>query len=168
MDKAIGAIVIVAIIVVVFSLMALSWRRRRRRQDAFDAVVAAPASEGRALATAGGLYLATTPRGDRLDRVVVGGLGFRARLAVSVHADGVRLPLPDGTVLIPAADLIEVGTASWAIDRGMEPGGITVVSWRLGDRDVESFLRFDEPGPVVAAIQSLIPIAATQNGGDPQ
>lgn len=165
MDKVVDGAVVVIVLVVVIPLLVLSWRRRKTRQAEFDAVGPMPADAGTTRATADGLYLATTPRGDRLDRIAVGGLGFRARLTVRIADAGVTLPMPDRDVFIPAADLLEVDTASWAIDRGIEPGGITVIAWRLGEREVESFVRFDDARPAEAALRALVPIPV-QNGGD--
>jgi hypothetical protein len=157
------AIIVVAVLALVFALMAISWRRRRAAQSSFDVTVEPPADFGAIRASGAGLYLATTPAGDRLNRIAVGGLGFRARLDVVVSDRGILLPFPGGDVFIPAADLTDVGRASWTIDRGIEPRGITVFAWRLADRAVESFVRLDEPTEVETAARSLLP-APAQNG----
>ncbi|MFT4124131.1 MAG: hypothetical protein QM635_09890 [Microbacteriaceae bacterium] len=186
MNKLIDGIAVLVLLGLAVPLMLASWRRRRHRQAGFDALAPVPAETPRPIASGTGLYLATTPAGQRLERIAVAGLGFRARGRFEARADGLLLALPERPVFIPAADIERVDTASWAIDRGIEPGGITVIGWRLGGTPVESFLRLDEPGPLVAAIRGLAPAAAqtpapapalapvatgdpeTQNGGDPQ
>ena len=114
---------------------------------------------------ASGLYLATTPAGDRLNRVAVGGLGFRARLSAIVAETGIVLPFPGARdVFVPASAISAVDSASWTIDRGIEPGGLTVVTWTLGDTLVDSYFRFEEPDQFVSAATRLIP---TTTGSDP-
>jgi hypothetical protein len=152
---------VVGLIVVLLLLMAWSWQRRKRRQVAYAVELPVPADTGAELARAEGLYLATTPAESRLDRVAVAGLGFRARLEVVVTETGVVLPIPGGAdVFIAASAITAVGTASWTIDRGIEPAGLTVVHWAIDAKPVESYFRFDEPDAVVAAIQTLITTTA--------
>jgi hypothetical protein len=37
----------------------------------------------------------------------------------------------------------EAKRATWTIDKAVEAGGLVVISWRLGDRDVDTYVRFD-------------------------
>jgi hypothetical protein len=142
--------------------MGLSWRRRRRGQRGL-ALPAAPAGAGDVVATAEALHLATTFAGRPLDRVVVAGLGFRARALLTAGDAGVLLER-DGAdpFVIPAARISGVGTATWTLDRGVEPDGLTVLAWSLdsagGPVPVESSFRI-EPEPraaFLAAVQALI------------
>jgi hypothetical protein len=92
---------------------------------------------------------------------VVHGLGFRGRAIVSVHAEGVRLEIAgEPAVLIRASSLRGVDRATWTIDRVVERDGLVLVGWRLGDVDLDTYLRItDDPAPVVAAIRPLVPTA---------
>ena len=134
----------------------LGWLARRRRHrdlaapqapDGFQAVLDAPI-----------LYVATTTAGDPYDRVAVHGLGFRARGRVAVGPAGVVLDLPGTAVLVPVADLVGVERATWTIDRVVEPGGLLRITWRLGARELDTYLRVTERDePVLAAIRDIQP-----------
>jgi hypothetical protein len=152
--------IVVAVLVAALIGMVASWVRRKRRQGDLDLFAPVPSDIGPVLATENGLYLATTPAGDRLNRVAVGGLGFRARLTTVVAETGILLPFPGGRdVFIPASAVRSVGTASWTIDRGIEPAGLTVVGWTLGDTVVDSYFRLDESAAFTSAVRSLLPTA---------
>ena len=142
--------------------MGLSWRRRGREQGGL-ALPAAPRDPGAERAAVDGLYLATTFAGRPLERVAAHGLGFRARARVAVLDGGVRIER-DGAapLLLPAASVTGAGTGTWTLDRGVEPGGLTVLAWRLEDRGepvaVESSFRID-PLPrdrLLAAVETLV------------
>jgi hypothetical protein len=157
------AVSIVAAVVVLALLgMLLGWRRRGRRQ----AGLALPQGTvtGEPLLTVRGLLLATTFAGRPLDRVVAAGLGHRAQATVEVTADGVRIDRDgDESLALPAAHLTGAGTATWTVDRSVEPGGLTVLGWNL-QRDgepvpVESAFRLatDDRDALVAAVRALVP-----------
>jgi hypothetical protein len=155
--------IVLLILVAALVGMVISWFRRKGRQGDLNLFAPVPADIGTVLTTESGLYLATTPEGDRLNRVAVGGLGFRARLTTIVAASGVLLPFPGARdVFIPTSALRGINTASWTIDRGIEPGGLTVVTWTLGDTVVDSYFRLDEPADFVSAVRSLLPASATE------
>lgn len=145
-----------ALVVVLLGAGVLGWLARRRRHrdlvapqapDGFEAVLDAPI-----------LYVATTTAGDPYDRVAVHGLGFRARGRVAVGPTGVVLDLPGTAVLVPVADLVGVERATWTIDRVVEPGGLLRITWRLGARELDTYLRVTERDePVLAAIRDIQP-----------
>ena len=132
-------IIVVLVIAVLVTLMIVGWRRRGRSIDV-------PAPQRLAGEPAGvafdGLYLATTLAADRLQRVTAHGLGYRQRGRVVVAPEGIVL-LDD--VFIPTTDVASVGRATWTIDRGVEPNGLNTVSWRLGDQQLTSYFRLDDP-----------------------
>jgi hypothetical protein len=133
-DKVIPAIIVIVLIVGFLALMARSWNRRKARQAELASTVPVPTDPGATLVTADALYLSTTPDGEPLNRIAVRGLGFRARFGVVVTSAGIILPIPgESEIFIPKADIREISTASWTIDRGIEPDGLTVVRWTLGD-----------------------------------
>ncbi|KQN45881.1 MULTISPECIES: hypothetical protein [unclassified Frigoribacterium] len=142
-------------------LMARSWRARGRRQSDIPAPDLATDDLSDPFVAVDALYVATSRGGDPLDRVVVHGLGFRGRAIVSVHAEGVRLEIAgEPAVLIRTSSLRGVDRATWTIDRVVERDGLVLVGWRLGDVDLDTYLRItDDPSPVVAAIRPLVPTA---------
>ncbi len=156
--------VAITILVLVAALvgMAVSWRRRGHRQRTL-ALPAAPAVPGTDLLVVDGLYLATTFAGRPLERVSAHGLGFRARARIAVTDTGVRIER-DGAapLLLPVASVGGAGTATWTLDRAVEPDGLTVLAWSLEDEGgpvaVESSFRLD-PLPrdrLLAAVGALL------------
>ena len=158
----IGAAVLV-LLGLLMGVMARSWRARGRRQSGVPAPEPAPAVLGPAVVESDCFYVATTRAGDPLDRLVVHGLGFRGRAVVSVHPEGVRLEIAgQPAVLVRASSIQSVDRATWTIDRVVETDGLVLVAWALGDVDVDTYLRVtDDPRPVVDALRSIVPPAAT-------
>lgn len=153
MDKVLPTVLIIAVVAVILSLMVLSWRRRARSQSHLPALAPVPADLGEVLGTFDGLYLATTPSGDRLNRITVHGLGFRERGSVVVATTGFVIL---GNRFIAAGAAHGVSRASWTIDRGVEPDGLSVVSWTLGDTAVDSYFRLDDPEGFLQSARSII------------
>ena len=46
---------------------------------------------------------------------------------------------------IPVAAITGIERATWTIDRGVEPNGLNAITWMLGDTELTSFLRLDDP-----------------------
>ena len=142
MDKVLPAIIIVVVVVTIFTLMVLSWRRRVRSQSDLPELAAVPADLGTVLGDYDGLYLASTPTGDRYNRIAVRGLGFRERGTLRVTSAGFVMLVDK---FIPADAVTGVSRASWTIDRGVEANGLSVITWTLGDTSVDSYFRLDDP-----------------------
>lgn len=147
MDKVIAGIVIAAIIAFMLGAMALGWWARTKRQSGYAELAEIPADLGAVLGEFEGLYLATTPAEDRLNRIAVRGLGFRARTTLQLTEAGIVFI---GDRFLPRESITAIGRASWTIDRGVEPDGLSVVSWMLGDDAVESYFRLDDPEGFIA------------------
>jgi hypothetical protein len=136
-------------------LLILGWRARVRRQRGVAALNAVPELAAGAREF-GGKYVATTAAGDPYDRIAVGGLGFRGLATVGIHPEGLLVRRTgEVAVWIPKADLIGIDRATWTIDRVVERDGLHLVRWRLGDREVDTYLRLDEPREFDAAAAAL-------------
>jgi hypothetical protein len=156
--KLLDAAVVVVILALVFTGMALGWRARRRRQAGIPAPATPPADLGAVALRDDLFYVATTPADAPLERITVHGLGFRSRAAVTVASAGIRLDIAgEPPAFIPAPDLRGAGRATWTIDRAVGGAGLVFVRWRLGDAEVDSYLRPDDPAALVAAIERVIP-----------
>ena len=143
------------------SLMLVGWGRRRRRQRGLAPIQPTPALPTGA-ALHGGKYVATTAAGDPYDRITTGGLAFRGNATAAVHPAGVLVRRTGEVDLwIPSADLIDAGRATWTIDRVVEPDGLTMLRWRLGDREVDTYLRLDEPVAFDRDLAVLLPAAGS-------
>jgi hypothetical protein len=166
-DRSVIAVAVIVVMLVVFPLLMLrSWRKRKVAQAGIAVPQPVP-TDYVEIARAGALYLSTTPDGEPLNRVAVRGLGFRARFDVIVADTGIVLPIPGETaVFIPASAIREITTASWTIDRGIEPDGLTVIRWTLSDANgetkLDSYFRFDEPTIFTSA---AAPLATTTESG---
>lgn len=160
---AIALLVIVLVVALAAAGMLLSWRARRHRGAALGSPAPAPAEPGEALAAAEVLYVATTLAGQPLQRVAVPALGFRARGSASVHSAGIVLDLEGSEPVLLPAEGLEVGRATWAIDRAVEPGGLLLLAWTLGETRVETALRTPDPlagRTLEAAARSIIASSA--------
>lgn len=125
-------------------LMLLGWRRRAGRQADVAAPPAVPDDPGASLLgqPAEGLYLGTVTSGDWLDRIVVHGLGVRSRALVDVTPDGIsvlREGAPD--LWLPMADVSAVRSDRGIAGRAYERDGVVIMTWRLGDRLVDTGFR---------------------------
>src|SRR5690606_32119241 len=145
----------------VFVFMALGWRNRRRRQANLDVVPVPPSEIGDEIARERVLYVATTLAEQPLERVVVGGLGFRAKGEVHIARGGLVLDLAGAPpAFIPVADIRGVGLASWTIDKGVEEGGLVFVRWQPGGTTVDSHPRSEHSARLHDALTELSPAAA--------
>jgi hypothetical protein len=162
---------------VVFALVALAaalfamyagWRARGRRQSGLPAPAAPPADLGRTLAVADALYVATTTAGRPLDRIVVGGLGFRARAVVRVTERGVVLDLAGSRDLFVAASVVRgSGLGTFAIDRAVESGGLVVLTWLLDvprKVAVDTYLRVTDAAERDALLAALTTLSPASDG----
>jgi hypothetical protein len=146
-SKVLAAILVIAFIVLALGAMALSWWARGKRQQGYAHLVEAPDDLGEVYGSFTGLYLATTPADRPLERIVVRGLGFRERTTVQFTEAGVVFM---GDRYLPPWCVTDIGRASYTIDRGVEPDGLSVIHWMLGDDAVASYFRLDDPEGFIA------------------
>lgn len=165
MDKNVLMAIVIALMVVLLALMVLGWRNRRRRQAFLPAPRRLEAPLVNPRFTSDVFYVATTAAGEPLERIAVGGLGFRARASIATSDEGVALTIPgQAPVWIPAGEIAGIDRATWTIDRVVEPDGLVLIAWSLiasaGESTrVDSYLRFDAPalaGDFIAAVTELI------------
>ena len=169
-----GALLItLAFVAVLIGIGVVAWRRRSRR----DAGLAAPLGDvpaGAAVrASAAGFYVATTRHGEPLERLAIGGLGFRSRVDVTVTDAGVALDLTgQPRLFLPADRIVSAEVSTVAIDRVVEPGGLARLTWtaaRTGadPETVDTYLRpQDTSARVLADEISAILSADAPTGTD--
>ena len=175
MDKWIGGIVALAVVAGIVWLMYRSWRRRTVRDESLSSYPL-PERLGAPALDAEVLYVATTPVGDPLERLAVQGLAFRGAAHVEVVTGGVILRVAgESTTFIRADRLVGASTASYAIDRGVEPDGLVVLTWSpraADDADpaprVDSYLRARYAGDAARIIQAVNDIAAAPTVSRPE
>ncbi|MCD7101999.1 PH-like domain-containing protein [Pseudoclavibacter sp. 13-3] len=162
--KVIPTVVTLLLVIAAFTGMWVGWRRRTRRQEAqLPGLEPMPAVDqlGDPMAAGHALYVATTEADDPLNRITAGDLGFRAHATVRVHAQGVVVER-DGAqpLFISKQSLDGAGLENYAVDKGVEKGGLTGIDWRWGDREVTSFFRMRRPkdGPaIITAVRTIAP-----------
>jgi hypothetical protein len=156
MDRTVLLLEVFAGFVVIIGLAFWGWTARRRRQRDIPAPRPLPEDIGELHGEFEGFYVSTTPDGQPLNRIAVRGLGFRSRATIAVADAGVVLALPGNNVFIPREDIREVTRANYTIDRVVEPNGLVLLAWVLGDKKLDTYLRVEQTPELVGAIQSLL------------
>lgn len=167
MDKLPSALIVLSILLLALSLMWWGWRARQRRQAGLPTLPGVPEDAGAELYSTDAFYVATTERDKPLERVAVGGLGFRARARLIVRERGIALEIPGQEALfIPFAQLESVFRARHAIDRAVERDGLVVVRCALtsspegDDVAVDSYLRIVDPIAATRFVDVVSPHAS--------
>jgi len=135
-------------------LILVGWRRRVRKHGGLPELPVVP--ELVDVAGFPGKYVATTVAGDPYDRIAASGLAFRGNALVRVHPTGVLIERTgERDVWIPRDEIVGVDRATWTIDRVVEEDGLQLIRWRLGGREVDTYLRMDSPRELDAALKGL-------------
>lgn len=147
MDRFGPSVVIAGIIILALAAMFFGWRARVRKDSGLAAPYPVPAATGEAIAVDTGLYVATTLTEQPFERVAAHDLGFRARATVTILRDGIIVaPTGRAPYFIPVSNVLAVKRATWTIDKAVEPGGLIVLTWSLGETVLDSYFRMDN-GP---------------------
>ncbi|HYJ76018.1 MAG TPA: transporter [Kineosporiaceae bacterium] len=171
MTRGVAVAVLVVLVLLVWGAMYAGWRRRGARQVrglALPPLPPTPADPGAALTDdADGVYVSSTTAGNWLDRVTADGLGARSAATMAVTSAGVtwlRQGAPD--VFAAASAIVGARRADGIAGKVVPPHGVVVVTWRLGDAELDTGFRPRTPGDgdrLVAAVERLA--AATPTGG---
>lgn len=148
MDRALLVAALVVLVLLAAAGLLLGWRHRAARQADVPELPSVPADPGPELTEPlNGLYVSTTRSGAWQDRIVVQGLGRRARAELRVRAAGIVIDrIGESEIFIPAGSLTLVDTAVGIAGKVMGlPDGILLISWRLGNRLLDSGIRADDP-----------------------
>jgi hypothetical protein len=154
----------IALVLVVLLLIALAlwgmrrgWRNRAARQadipepsDAApaDAVLSAPVE---------GLFAGTGTHGDWMDRIVVFDLGVRSRASISWGPEGIWLERVGArSLFIPADRVVGVRTDRGVAGTVRGRDSMVVVTWRLGDRVVDTGFRADASSDHATVLDGLV------------
>lgn len=156
-------VVMVGVIALALWGMRRGWVHRTERQVDVPAPADAP-PPGTVLGTpVPGLFAGTGTNGDWMDRIVVHDLGVRSRAELSYGPDGVWLDRVGArSVFIPghaiAAIRADRGVAGTVRDRD----GMVVISWRLGDRVLDTGFRADAGADHQACLDGLMSTFAAE------
>ncbi|HVN13531.1 MAG TPA: transporter [Kineosporiaceae bacterium] len=169
MTRALAVGVLAVLVILVWLAMLAGWRHRAARQTrllGLATLPAAPTEPGAPLTEdTSGVYVSTTTAGNWLDRITAYGLGARSTATMGVTTSGVswlRQGAPD--VFAPAASVVGARRCDGIAGKVVPPGGIVVVTWRLGATRVDTGFRPGTPAEadrLVAAVGRLAAAAAT-------
>ncbi|EHR60814.1 PH-like domain-containing protein [Saccharomonospora cyanea] len=122
------------------------WRRQARTQSVrvppFPAV---PAERGELLLQTRGLYVSTTTSGHWQDRIVTRGVGMRGPAVLRLYDRGIEVDRAGAPGFwIPRDSVVRVGTAKGMAGKVMGTESLLVLTWRLGDVELDTGLRGDD------------------------
>lgn len=128
-----------------YFLMWRAWQKRARRQADLPAPAEAPAEAGTPLLPElAGRYFGSTVAGQWLNRIVAHGLGTRSAADLTLTEKGLRVDRPAAAgFFIPAGDLVEARFEKAMAGKVLPEGGLLVVTWKLGDTQLDSGFRSD-------------------------
>jgi hypothetical protein len=162
-SPAVAVAILVVLVLLVWGGMFAGWRRRGAAQIrtlAPPPLPATPVETGTPLTPdADGVYVSSTTSGDWLDRVTASGLGARSAATMAVTTAGVtwlRQGAPD--VFAAAATIVGARRADGIAGKVVPPHGLVVVTWRLGEVELDTGFRPRTPGDgdrLVAAVERL-------------
>lgn len=127
--------------------MRRSWLRQARSQSVrYPPLPEVPEAPGDPLLPpAPGLYVSTTAAGRWQDRIVTRGMGLRSSATLTLRPAGVVVQRHGAPgFLIPAESLLDAGRARAIAGKVMGTEGLLVITWRLGERPVDTGFRADD------------------------
>lgn len=167
MTREAAVAVMLGVAVVILGVLAVAWWLRFRRDRGMMPPSAPLPADARVLGEFPALYVATTRPGEPLERLAIRGLAYRSRAVVTVTDAGIAVALtgqPD--IAIAAADIDDVAQATVAIDRVVEPDGLTRVRWRIDPATpVDSYFR-PQDHSARALTEAIRSILTTPTGAD--
>ncbi|MFF7412810.1 PH-like domain-containing protein [Streptomyces lydicus] len=173
----VGLLVFIAF---VYWLMRQGWKWRGTLQGDLPELPSAPADAGEARLTAGpppattpsgggkppltmsGRYHGSTTAGQWLDRIVARGLGTRSRVELTLTDQGLDVVRPGAaSFFVPAAALRGARLDKGIAGKVLTEGGLLIVTWRHGDREIDSGFRSDRAADHGAWVEALNALSTT-------
>ncbi|MGA5274827.1 hypothetical protein ACPCKL_13705 [Streptomyces cellulosae] len=141
----IGWVVGLALFVaLVYWLMREGWKWRGTLQSDLPELHSAPDDPGPATLTMSGRYHGSTTVGQWLDRIVAHGLGTRSRVELTLSDAGLDVVRPGADdFFVPADALREARLDKGIAGKVLTEGGLLVITWKHGDRLIDSGFRSD-------------------------
>ena len=124
--------------------MRRGWINRGRRQGDVPAPADTPPPDAVLGAPVAGLFAGTGVNGDWMDRIVVHDLGVRSRATLAWGPEGIRIERVGArSLFIPAEAVVGVRADRGVAGTVRSKDGMVVVTWRLGDRVLDTGFRAD-------------------------
>jgi hypothetical protein len=142
MTQEIAGSMMLALMVLALAGAGWGWYRHIKRSSPLKAHLTFDVPDGEPTLSVRALYVATTKADDPIARVAAGPLAYRAKASLSLFPEGVVVKLAGSdALLIPGESGLQAGLATWTIDRVVEPEGLLMLRWTLGDTPVDSYFR---------------------------
>lgn len=137
--------------------MRRGWQRRGRAQADIPAPADEPPVDAVLTDPVPGLFAGTGVNGDWMDRVVVHDLGVRSRGTISWGPAGVWLAREGArSVFIPAGSIVGVRADRGVAGTVRSKDGMVVITWRLGDRVLDTGFRADAAADHASVLDGLM------------
>jgi hypothetical protein len=159
MNQEQAGLIMIALMVVSLGLAWWGWSNRQRRYRPLTDALTWWEPTGEAGYSCTALYVATTEADKPMDRIAAGPLAYRSKVGLAVYPTGLSVAFPDNNpILLPANTGLQAGEATWTIDRVVEPGGLVMLRWVLGDKTVDSYFRIvdGDQQAFISAINELV------------
>ncbi|KWT63602.1 hypothetical protein ADL21_01915 [Streptomyces albus subsp. albus] len=149
----VGLLLFVALL---YWLMREGWKWRGTLQGDLPELPTAPEDAGEPRLTMTGRYHGSTTAGQWLDRVVARGLGTRSRAELTLTDAGVQVVRPGAQdFFVPAAALRGARLDKGIAGKVLPEGGLLVITWAHGDRELDSGFRSDRAAEHTAWVTAL-------------
>ncbi|MEU0474832.1 hypothetical protein ACFW5S_16030 [Streptomyces olivaceus] len=131
-------------VALVYWLMREGWKWRGTLQSDLPELPGAPDAPGPARLSLSGRYHGSTTAGHWLDRIVAHGLGTRSRVELTLTDAGLDVVRPGAAdFFVPLAALREARLDKGIAGKVLTEGGLLVVTWAHGGREIDSGFRSD-------------------------
>lgn len=136
----------VLFITLLYWMMRAGWKRRATMHGDLPAPETLPSVQGSPYLTLTGRYHASTTAGQWLDRVVAHGLGTRSQAQLTLTEEGLSIERPGAAdFFIPTDALCGARLDTGIAGKVLTEGGLLVITWQLGDQQLDSGFRADHP-----------------------
>ncbi|HEU0256210.1 MAG TPA: hypothetical protein VFQ96_00055 [Microbacteriaceae bacterium] len=159
MGETVSVIVVTAAFAACVVWMVVAWRHRLHGETGLLPALTEPGMRGAERLFLSDLgYVVTTLHDKPFERLAIGPLAYPGRADLAVHDGGIALRLVGADeVFVPAASIVSIGKASWALGRAVEKDGMVVVEWICGDgrTRADSYLRVLRPGDDLLVVRAI-------------
>ncbi|MFE7542893.1 PH-like domain-containing protein [Streptomyces platensis] len=151
-------------VVFVYWLMRQGWKWRGTLQGDLPELPATPDDPGEPELTLSGRYHGSTTAGQWLDRIVARGLGTRSRVELTLSDQGLDVVRPGAAdFFVPAAALRGARLDKGIAGKVLPEGGLLIVTWRHGDKEIDSGFRSDRATEHPAWVEAVNRLSTTEH-----
>ncbi|MEU9117737.1 hypothetical protein AB0D04_39915 [Streptomyces sp. NPDC048483] len=149
-------------VIFLYWLMRQGWKWRGTLQGDLPELPTTPDDPGEPTLTLTGRYHGSTTAGQWLDRIVARGLGTRSRAELTLTDQGLDVVRPGAQdFFVPAAALRGARLDKGIAGKVLTEGGLLIVTWKHGDREIDSGFRADRADEHAAWVEALTTLANT-------